>query len=76
MKKTDQFVVHGVNAVSNTGGYEMQLDALLHKARVRLVVGTEILKPSRWCNIQEDHNGLLFIRTKHNKHYLGEFMQV
>lgn len=74
MKKQNTFKADGVFAISNYGGYEIQISDDGQSARVRLNDGDNTTRP-RWQEIKFDNAGGSFVTFHGRKLMLDDFMR-
>lgn len=72
MKKQNTFKVDGVLAISNYGGYEIQISDDGQSARVRLNDGDQTTRP-RWQWIKSNAKGEHFVTFYNKKLMLNDF---
>jgi hypothetical protein len=72
-EKPKEFKADGVLAISNYGGYEIQISDDGRSARVRLNDGDHATR-SRWQEIKYDNDGGAFVTFHGRKLMLKDFM--
>lgn len=74
-EKPKEFKADGVLAISNYGGYEIQISDDGQSARVRLNDGDHVTHP-RWQWIKSNAKGEHFVTFYNKKLMLNDFMRI